>query len=643
MSTTQFIKSPFTFVSANIAQSAAEAPPNLSLIVVSKRGTIDENELGVLDSDINLYRPFQIPFTAMGSGADLLSYLSGLGATVTMGVSNTINLVAPNSTTVSGGTVTLTWTSEPDGWDEISGISISGTLSQTQPGPTTATGAIQSVGLGTTYTITLSGVTGTFNTTNVVTLSYVNNSINIPDGRQTEQFALDLYYAVQAMNIQNTVNLTTGTPNLYCTIVSDRDSAFAPNSTDVSLVAPDTVTVNGDGTVSLFWNTLPDGWIYVPQTALGGTTFTQGAAYVATEDEDPIELEDSSGSLQTESVIATGTFVQQLAPQYTPTGAGYGVLLSNVTGAFDTDQEVDMVLDDTQNVFDLLGNNYYRYMSVNPAITTATDFNTTYEAFQEYILMTWSEQASGKRLFGTAGVFAADPTQPYTQLNTLVQPNSYYFRPIDYYYPVRLGNVYGSAGQIAASIAGALSCNLPPYPLMNNVVLNGLFVSSDSSTYIDTGPFSTAEQLADIGWNAIGVNRSGQPFMVIPITSAITLPNSSVTDQEFYDSHVWDVIPEIKSRIWDALNAEQFQNRLITPQFLKDQENAIFAVLVQAQSEQMIFNVAQWKQQIVVTLNPVNPHQTLASCVVQITPAYTGTVVNINVVSALITPPGTQA
>jgi hypothetical protein len=613
--TNQFYKSPYTFINANISQTGTVPAPQLSVLVSSQRGTPTSDTLGVLD--IPLYRPFQIPARYLASPSQLLSYLDTLGATINTGISNTINLAAPDSASVVGSTTVLTWDSEPIGWSNISGISLTGTVSQTQAGPTTATGTVLSVSLS-GYTITLSSVTGTFNNTDVVSIAYVNNSVSLPDGRNTEKFVMDLYYAVSAMQLQNTLNLTFGTPNLSVTLVSDRDSAFAPNPASVSIGIPDTVTVNGDGTVSLFYNTQPSNWIYVPNTALGTTAFNQATS------------------------LATGVLIQQLSPEYTPTGTGFGILVGNVTGTFNTTNAVSMVLDDTQSVFDLLGNNYYKFVSVNPQIATNTDYNTTYLEFQEYINSTNAQQAADVGIFGTLGVFAATSVN-FSNYTSLVQPNNKNFVPVLYYYPNRIGDVYLQAGQVAAATAAWMACNLPPYNPMDGIVVPGLPVSADASTYIDVGTSSTAEQVLQWGWNPIAVNSSGQAYMVEPITSQITIPGSSIQDQEFYDVATWQVVDECKYRLNAAVKSPQFLNTRITPLLEKQLENAAFATLKQMEIEGMLINVDQWKSAIIVQLDDVNPHAVDINVTIQIAPAYTQTIIDINLVSALITPPGTQA
>lgn len=612
MAVGQFVKSPFTFINANIAATGTTPAPVLSLLLISKRGTINANTLGELD--IPLYQPFVIPSENTGSGQDVLNYLRSLGATINLGISNSINLVAPEDVNIVGSTVQLIWDEEPVGWQDLLAGSITGSVTQGA-----ATGTILTVSQS-SFMLTLGNITGTFATSGVVTINYVNQSIAIPDGKQTETFALDLYYAVEAMNLTNTLNLTFGKPSISISIVSDRDSPYNPNAAPVTLGVPDDVVDNGDGTVSIFYDTAPANWIYVPQTTLGTSGVSQATS------------------------LATGTIVQQLSAQYTPTGSGVGLLLTDVEDDFNTTNIVSLILDNTVSIFSLLGTNYYKFVQQTYAILNNTAFNTTYAQFRDYINSVNSEDASSNGLLGTFGVIAVSSV-PYASYLTTAQPNSNNFIYANYYYPNRIGDIYISAGQVAASLAGALSCNLPPFNPMDGIALNGLPVSSDTSTYLNTlVPTGQGEALLQYGQTPIGVSSTtGQAYIVNPVTTQITIPNSGVIDQEFYDVGTWQVVNEIKYRLDTAVKAPIFLNSRLTPKTLINLSNAVYNALKEAESENMIFNVDALKPFTTVVLNPADPHGVIINCEIQVAPAYTGTTININLISALITPNTTQA
>lgn len=609
-----FTKQPYVFINEAISQTGTIPAANLSLLITSRRGTVNANTLGQLNFD--LYKPFVIPGQYLSSGLSALNYLKSQGATVNLGISNSINLVAPNTVTVSGSQVTLTWTAEPIGWTDLLAGSISGTVLQKT---SLATGTILTISRS-AFSIVLTNITGTFNTTNIITVTYVNNSVAIPDGKQTEIFALDVYYAVQAMRLTNTLNLTFGTPSLSISIVSDQDATYNPTATPFSLGVPDFVVINPDTTVSLFWNTAPANWIYVPQTALGASTMTQATS------------------------LATGTIVEQLPATYSPSAEGVGILLTNVTGTFNTTDAISMTLDDTVSVFSFLGDNYYKFVQTTYEIDDNTDFNTTYAEFKNYINSVNAMQSSSDSQFGTFGVIAVSSV-PYSNYTSTAQPNSNQFVYTNYYYPNRIGDIYIQAGQVAASLAGALACNLVPYNPMFSVNLNGLPVSGDNTTYLNTTlPGGQAEQLLEWGQTPIAVNQStGVAYIVNPVTTEITIPNSDVIDQEFYDLGTWQVVNELKLRAYAAVQSPQFLNTRITPKLLQELNNAIYTMLKQAEFETMIFNVDALKQFITVVLDPVNPHAVDISFEIQISPAFTGTTININIVSALIPAPTTQA
>lgn len=609
-----FTKQPYRYTNYSISETGTVPAPQLSLLLCSRRGTVSNAVLG--DLDIPLYTPFMIPGQYLSSGSGVLSYLQSLGATVARGISNTINLVAPTSVSTVAGNTVLTWSSQPAGWTNLINGSINGTVSQAV---STATGTILTISQM-SYSITLSAVTGTFNTTNVVSIAYINAGLSIPDGKKTEIFALDVYYAVMAMQLPNTLNLSFSYPETWITIVSDRDANYSPNATPLALGVPDSVVVNPDTTVSLFYDAEPTNWIYVPETALGATTFNQATS------------------------LATGTFVQQLAPEYTPTGSGFGILLNDVTGTFNTTNIVSMTLDDSVSVFTYLDNKYFKFVQTTYEITTNTSFNTTNSLFVNYINSVNAEQSSNNNQYGTTGVIAVSSI-PYANYTTTAQPNSDKFVYANRYYPNRIGDVYIQAGQLGASLAGALASNLPPYNLMNGIGLNGLPVSSDDTTWVDTSlPGGEAEQLLQWGQTPIATNKTTTTaYIVNPITTQVTIPGSSVVDQEFYDVRTAQVVNETKYRINTAIQAPQFLNRAIDGTLLEELSNAVYMALKQEETETMIFGVDYLKPTIQVLRVPTNAHAVSISLNISVTPAYTGTTTNIYLTSALIVGAAIQA
>ena len=613
-----FIKSYNVQVNDIISQTGTTPAANLSLLLASKRGNDNApTPLTLAPISVPLYEPYEVDPTYTASGSTFLSWAKSIGATVVTGTSGTITLTAPSTVTLlQGGTyVQLNWDAEPYGWSSLLGGGVSGSLTQLT---SLATGSLYTVSQS-LYSLTLSAITGVFDTTHAVTIAYTNASNPLPNGELTEQWVLDGYYACQAFNLNNTLNLTFGKPSLTLSLVSDRDANYSANPASVSLGTPSSVSTTGlpSGQVILIWNTAPANWIYVPQSAFGTTVFSQ-----------------STGTI-------TGTLIEQLGAEYTPNGTGVAVLLGDVSGGSFTTATTSMVLDSTVSTFSLLGNTWYQVVSTGYEITSASDFNTTNADFVDYITSVNTQQATANGQFGTLGVFAQSSTLPANYLGN-VQPNNPNFICAFYYYPNLSQDTFISAGQISAAYAAVTASNSLPYNTTYGVVINGLPVSSNSQTYVTTGISSEAENLLQYGYSPIAVNQSsGQAYMYMPVTTQTSI--DGVTDQEFYDVRTQQVRATINQRLDEAMKAQPFQNGQINDKLIEQAKAAIYNTLLQAQTDNLIFNVPNWKNSIVVTRSTGNAHQLNISCVIQISPSLTSILITVNVVSSLITPPNTQA
>lgn len=631
-----FIKSPNVQIKDVISQTGTTPAATNSALLTSRRGNLNApgGTIGQLNPiTFDLYKPFLVPSEFTANGSTALAWAKSIGGTVVTGTSGTVSLADPDTVTinVSTSTTVLSWNSEPVGFSNLLGGGISGTVTQIQAGPITVTGTLVTVSVANNvFSLLLSNVAGgTFLTTDIVTVDFNNSGVGTPNGQLTEQWILDLYYFCNATVLNNTLNLTFVKPQVSLSIVSDLDDNFNANPTPIDIgnystyptvvsVPPSTVTVNPDGTVLLAWNAVPDTWIYVPMTAFGTTVMAQG-------------------------VGNSGTIVQQMGPQFTVSGTGVSVLLDNVVGTFNTVGTVVMTLDSTVTTFSLLYNNYYKVVNCGYQITTQTDFNVANLDFQNYINSVNTPEATTVRQFGTVGVFGQTNTLTNSFLGN-IQPNSNNFYCASYYYPNRIQDVYIQAPQASASHAGVMASNSLPYPNYFGTPLNGLPVSSDPSTYITVGITSTAEAQLQYGYSPTAVNQNtGQAYIYMPVTTEITIPNSNVPDQEFYDIRTKQVVVEINARAYAVTQQPQFLNTEITPTLTEEVKQAIFTMTKTAESDNLIFNASAWFNSITVVKSNINPHMLNVSFVIQISPALTGFFITVNLVSSLISPPTTQA
>jgi hypothetical protein len=239
------------------------------------------------------------------------------------------------------------------------------------------------------------------------------------------------------------------------------------------------------------------------------------------------------------------------------------------------------------------------------------------------------------------GVFAQTTTLP-DEYQGNVQPNNPNFICVFYYYPNLTQDTFVVAPQVSANWTAAAASNSLPYNTMYGTVLNGLPVSSNAQSYVNVGINSDAEALLQYGYSPVAVNQSsGEAYVYMPVTTQTTI--DGVTDQEFYDVRTQQVRAEINSRLDAAMKAPPFQNAQINSKLIQQAQTAIYNTLLNAQTDDLIFNVPNWKSSIIVTQSTINAHQLNISCVIQISPALTSILITVNVVSSLITPPNTQA
>lgn len=612
-----FLKEYGVQISDVISQVGTVPATDLSLLITSRRGNrFAATPLTLQTLSIPLYSPVVVPQQYTNSGSQVLEWCKSIGATVVLGTSGKLTFAAPNSVQVINSTyVTLTWLAKPYGWDDLVGASVNGSVTQS----TTASGSIFSVSQ-LNYSITLSSVTGVFNTTTPLTIQFLNPNNPIPNGTLTEEWVLCLYYACQAAN-PNYVNpnVNFGKPQINISIVSDIDAFYRANSNPIDLTDPTSITVNSDGTVLFAWDIPPPEWYLVPTTRLGETLIKQGTVQ--------------------------GVFMQQMGAQYSSTGTGVSLLVNNVTGGtFSITEDTTMVLDDDVSVFDLLGTNYYPVVATGYEITTAQDYNVTHVDFVNYIKLVNTPQATMAGRFGTEGVFAQTSTAPGNYLGN-VQPN--YGKMLCTFYPYSnfVGDPYIKAGQVASAMAAVIASNGLPFAEIYNVPVNGLPVSSNTSDYIDTTPNGQAEALLQYGYSPLVVDQQADEVLIyMPVTTQLTVPGSlGLVDQEFYDLRTQQVLTEVNTRLVAAMKAPQFVNGFINTKTEAAAHTAIYAALKSCESDNLIINVDAWKSTILVTQSEVNAHQLNISCNIQIASALTQIVITVNVVSSLITPPSTQA
>ena len=590
-------KTPGVLINTLIQENVAIPAELNNAAFITRRGHLPNTlTLGLLN-DVPLYTRYQIPGQYLTDPLGLLNFFKNeIGATVEQGITNTITLVAPDAATVIdvNGTMytQLTWNTEPAGWTDLSGITISGTATQGAN-----TGTIFNVSTA-AFVILLSNVSGTFTTASPIVFDYTNLSVTLPNGLETERFVLDAYYASAAITgLQSTLNVTVTTPTIDLYIMSERDGLFNPVNTVTSLGSPDDVIDNLDGTFTLAWDTAPANWLYVPQSKTGTTLIQDNAA----------------------PTTNFGTFLEQLGPQYTTSGTGVSMLIGDVTGTITALLTLDMVLDDTFSVLENVKQNYYKFVAVDTAdepLTLAEQITTAAPAtgpvlfpFTQFLAEVNAATAVQQNLFGTIGAVGATTLTVQELLNFGEVDNQDYTVPF-YYYDQKFGDVYIEDGQLTCAYTALLAANEVPYPNLDGFAINGFPVSSDPSSYISVGFGQDSDTILAIGLTPIAVNQLLQPYIVRPVTTQLTIPGTGQPDEEFFDMHVQQVIWELKARTFVVSQLPAFQNALINATLINELTVAVEAMLQVAQVERMIFDVAATSiPSILIVQDGTNPQQ----------------------------------
>ncbi len=569
----------------------------------------------------NYYVPFLLP--SFSNGTSALTYLSYYGIQSQLGYNFTLSLPQPTSVSSSFGNTVVIWSTVPSGFNALVGFALSGTLSQ---GSVNGTVLNATTSGGQAY-LTVSGTVAFTNSGGVMILSGVNN-IQYPDPNNSDPIALmtwDFYQTALSANVS-----ATGVPAAYLSILSDRDVSISPVSTPIALIAPTTVTVNSNGSVTLTYSytggisTLAN-FGYLPTTALGNTTVTQATS------------------------LATGVFDGYAITQLTSTTGTVAITVINVSGTFNTTNNISVVLDSTYNMYNYLdGINLYASVLQFP-INSLTNITTTYADFYNgNTVLNQANQVLNNH-YGTyaiAGNITSLPavagTLPVANDQTKILVTYPYFAAFgDIPYDNTAGTV--GSGRVASAVAYMLANGdyTQGYPALTQATIDHLPVSSLATTTSYSGAVNGSGNAAVTqGWLPLAPNSANVVTFLQSNTTLTTIPNTNIQDTEFRFTHIWDCVRYIKQQV--AVLYQQIsvlpnnQGTVnISPTFLEQFRNGILAILYTAQNNGIVKNVALYENLVVVIQDPTNANQVDATVPSQMISQLIGANVNINVFSGL--------
>lgn len=562
---------------------------------------------------LQYFQPFPMP--PLASGDQALSYMKNLGFTVNYGLSGTLLFPAPTSVvTNTNGTVTLTYSAMPANYNLLLQTGVSATLTQAT---STATGIFLSASLN-TFSITVGSVTGTFVTTSADTISiaYINNNLGLPDPNRTEEICMQVYYIYQVMN-----QITGGTqynftrPSVFLSVLTDKESSgsFAPNATPLTLGIPAATAVQTDGSVYIGYTSAPTNAAYVPLSPLGTSSIAQLTS------------------------LASGVILGTLPP-FTISACAFVIHVGPVTGVFDTTHAISMTLDASQTVFVNMDSTPFTCI-VNPYnVATNTDITTNQVSFFNYIAQVNQPTEVEKGHFGVLGVFANTTILAQSMGSSLpTDVNNNWYAPVYYPYVPNVGEYPQTSAFIAAAIASFFSCNTAPYNPQSSVIIPAILSSSNTQNRVTLGlTGATCSEVAlDLGWSPLCVNTAGQVFPARLVTGQTTLPNTNVTDVEFFPLTTWQIVTYFQQQIYVALIAMGVKQLRQSPQILSKVKGVVVGIMLNFQNLGMFENVATLSKEVVVVQSNV-PDTIIIQVPITVIPELASANVQVGLISSVI-------
>jgi hypothetical protein len=613
-----FYKTPHISIKSSVISPAAL--PTLQQVVacVGHRSLIDgASQLTPLTPapgypQLQYFQPFTMP--PLGSGNEALAYMKSLGFSVNYGLSGSLLFPAPSSiTTDSYGTVTLNYSTQPQNYNLLLQNGFTANITQATSG---ATGIFLSASTS-SYAITLKNVSGNFVTTasNTISLSFINSSLGLPDPNRTEEICMQVYHIYKTINeISGGGQYNFVKPGVVISVLTNRETngSFSPNPANISLGIPTTVSVQTSGDVYIGWASVPTQAAYVPLGPLGSTALNQVTS------------------------LATGTLKGILAP-FTITGCAFVVNVGPVTGTFNTTNIINLNLDATQSVLDLLRTTPFTAV-VNPYnVATNTDISTNQVEFFDFIAeINQPEEVEGGH-FGVLGVFANTTITATSMGNSLpTDVNNHWYAPVYYPYVPYVGEYPQTSALVAAAYAAFFSCNSAPYNPQALLIMPSLLSSENTQNRVVYGTkgVTSSEIALDLGWTPLCVNTAGQVSPARLITGQLTLPGTSVLDVEFFPITTWQIVTYFQQQIYVALIAAGVKQLRQSPQVLTKVKGVVIAAMQQCQTLGMFENVEVLAKLVTVTRSNV-PDTIIIQIPITIIPELASANVQVGLISSV--------
>lgn len=609
-------------INTSLVAGATDSNPKKAVLLCGQRitnGVLSLSKNGA--NQPNYYVPIKLP--SFQSGEAALKLMSDLGLKYKMGIIFSITLPAPDNISVVSGVTVLSWNTPPTYFNSLVGFALSGNLSQGAVNGDVRSAEITN-GIATLYVsgqpaFVTSGASG-----GVMTLSGLDN-VPYPDPNESDPICLmvwDFYETYKSANVS-----TDGSPFAYISILSDLDSNTSPDPTPITLPHPTSVAVNANNSISLIYQytNLSDltNFGYLPTTNFGDTQVKQGAAF--------------------------GTY-NGFTINNTSSGGTAIINILNVTGVFNNTDPIDIILDNTTDVFTYLDGVQLHNGVLQFPINNISDIQIKYASFFSQIKeLNKSDQILNEHYF-TYGMAGNVTTLP-VNAGTLPSPNYEGYILVTYPYTTKFGyipydNTQGNvaSGRISAAVSYLLANGDTPYPALALAMINHIPTPPSDvalSTSYSAQPGGSGDVAIQQGWLPV-VPIKGQSAGVQLLqsnTTMITLPGTTVPDVEFRFTHVWDCIRwlryEVAQLFKKIIVLPNNQGRAnISPLFITQFKAGILSILEQGELKGVLENTEKYQILVKVVQDPNNPNGVAVTVPSQIIPQINSAVVDIIVFSA---------
>lgn len=585
-----------TTVSTVFVEPINPTNPSKSGLVFASRTLNSNNQLIPPLSNntpTSLFIPFELP--AFTTGTQALSYLADLGFQYTLGTGFNSTFEQPDSVEIDSvsGLTTLIWNDPLMGIQYLVGQNPVGTVVQNT---STANGAIVDTYItGNQSFMIVSPTTGSddFDITNtiLITAELTNGA---PDPANSDEVCVAAY---AFYNQYGKSAIFDTSPNLWCSVyVKGHVSSITATSASISLVTPTAAVVQPDGSVNLTYPITANQLGLLPSQYFGNSTITQATS------------------------AATGKL-----NGYTLTSTNCVINVIDVDGTFDSTHACTVVLDNTQNGFNYLGENEISSYGLCYQVSNLNTLTTTHSDFYSNIVALQAPSASETNKFKVQGYYSY--VAPYINaipLNALTTPNNTYFvanAKLDV--PTAVQYPANNAMVTMVSMFDDLNNEYPFYGTNGKNYTVNLTASTNVSSFPTA---ASLNQLTNQGWKSFGVNGAGQVYIyrnVCTLQSLDGIPDNSFRFQDIQlktrdlDKNFYTIAEQT---VIDPATQQRLNNN---PELITNMQNNL-SVFLNSAYDNGNGIVGNTKNSVTVTLNPDDVSRLTIRITTTIVPANSG-------------------